>query len=180
MSINRCSYTSRVWLHSCNSLKRVSVAFLDVLPLYKIYHLWDTLLLGNCAFPLCVGVAILKQVRDILKSYDFNECITLFSDMPGKCVLCNVCVCMCMSVCMSVCLSVHVYVSVCVTMYVCVFCLSVCVHLCVCVCVCCVCVCMRACVCACACVRVCMCVRVCVCACVHMHHLAICFVLRTF
>ena len=60
--------------------------FLDVLPLYKIYHLWDTLLLGNCAFPLCVGVAILKQVRDILKSYDFNECITLFSDMPGNCV----------------------------------------------------------------------------------------------
>ena len=63
--------------------------FLDVLPLYKIYHLWDTLLLGNCAFPLCVGVAILKQVRDILKSYDFNECITLFSDMPGNCVFVN-------------------------------------------------------------------------------------------
>jgi len=58
--------------------------FADVLPLHKIYHLWDTLLLGNCAFPLCVGVAILKQVRDVLMSYDFNECITLFSDMPGE------------------------------------------------------------------------------------------------
>ncbi len=55
----------------------------DILPLNKIYHLWDTLLLGNSSFPLCVGVAILLQLRDDLLSFDFNECILMFSDLPG-------------------------------------------------------------------------------------------------
>ena len=74
---------------ACCVLDLIMYTFVDVLPLHKIYHLWDTLLLGNCAFPLCVGVAILKQVRDVLMPYDFNECITLFSDMPGErlCIL---------------------------------------------------------------------------------------------
>ena len=56
----------------------------DVFPLNKIVHLWDTLLLGNSSFPLCIGVAILKQFHDRLLSYGFNECILLFSDMPGE------------------------------------------------------------------------------------------------
>ena len=56
----------------------------DVFPLHKIFHLWDTLLLGNSSFPLCIGVAILQQLRENLLSYGFNECILLFSDMPGK------------------------------------------------------------------------------------------------
>ena len=34
--------------------------------------------------PLCVGVAILQQVRDQLIHFGFNECILLFSDMPGQ------------------------------------------------------------------------------------------------
>ncbi|KAI8510469.1 hypothetical protein Bbelb_113850 [Branchiostoma belcheri] len=64
--------------------------FAHVFPLHKIFHLWDTLLLGNSSLPLCIGVAILRQLRDALLSYGFNECILLFSDMPGtdieKCV----------------------------------------------------------------------------------------------
>ena len=57
---------------------------LDVFPMHKIMHLWDTLLLGNSSLPLCIGVAILQQLRDRLLSFGFNECILLFSDMPGN------------------------------------------------------------------------------------------------
>lgn len=56
--------------------------YAHVFPLHKIVHLWDTLLLGNSSFPLCIGVAILQQFRDRLLSFGFNECILLFSDMP--------------------------------------------------------------------------------------------------
>ncbi|KAK2116080.1 hypothetical protein P7K49_006706 [Saguinus oedipus] len=54
-----------------------------VFPLHKIFHLWDTLLLGNSSFPFCIGVAILQQLRDRLLANGFNECILLFSDLPG-------------------------------------------------------------------------------------------------
>ena len=37
---------------------------------------------GNSSFPLFVGIAILKQLREQLLSFGFNECILLFSDMP--------------------------------------------------------------------------------------------------
>lgn len=64
--------------------------FAHVFPMYKIFHLWDTLLLGSSAFPLCIGVSILKQLRTILINSDFNECILLFSELPeiniAKCV----------------------------------------------------------------------------------------------
>ncbi|KAK7503784.1 hypothetical protein BaRGS_00004907 [Batillaria attramentaria] len=56
--------------------------YAHVFPMHKILHLWDTLLLGNSSFPLCIGVAILHQLRDRLLSFGFNECILLFSDMP--------------------------------------------------------------------------------------------------
>ncbi|XP_011410154.1 PREDICTED: TBC domain-containing protein kinase-like protein [Amphimedon queenslandica] len=56
--------------------------FTHVFPLDKVYHLWDTLLLGNPSFPLFVGVSILVQLRNELLSYDFNECIMMFSDLP--------------------------------------------------------------------------------------------------
>ncbi|ESO83835.1 hypothetical protein LOTGIDRAFT_132681 [Lottia gigantea] len=56
--------------------------YAHVFPLHKVLHLWDTLLLGNSSFPLCIGVAILQQLRARLLSYGFNECILLFSDMP--------------------------------------------------------------------------------------------------
>lgn len=57
--------------------------FSDVFPLPKILHLWDQLLLGDASFPLYVGLAILQQHRDTLLSSGFNECILLFSDLPG-------------------------------------------------------------------------------------------------
>ncbi|XP_033632187.1 TBC domain-containing protein kinase-like protein [Asterias rubens] len=64
--------------------------FSHVFPLHKIFHLWDTLLLGNSSFPICIGVAILQQLRFGLLNFGFNECILLFSDMPEidieKCV----------------------------------------------------------------------------------------------
>ena len=56
--------------------------FAHIFPLQKIFHLWDTLLLGSSAFPLCIGMAILKQLRTILLNSDFNECILLFSELP--------------------------------------------------------------------------------------------------
>ncbi|XP_074650815.1 TBC domain-containing protein kinase-like protein isoform X2 [Tubulanus polymorphus] len=58
--------------------------YAHVFPLHKIFHLWDTLLLGNSSFPLCIGVAILEQLKlqHNLLSHGFNECILLFSDMP--------------------------------------------------------------------------------------------------
>lgn len=60
------------------------VSHTDVFPLHKIFHLWDTLLLGNSSFPFCIGVAILQQLRDRLLANGFNECILLFSDLPGE------------------------------------------------------------------------------------------------
>ncbi|CAM2700891.1 unnamed protein product [Rotaria socialis] len=54
----------------------------DVFPLNKIFHLWDMLLLGGSPFPLCIGVAILSQLRPFLLKADFNECILLFSELP--------------------------------------------------------------------------------------------------
>ncbi|XP_051940424.1 TBC domain-containing protein kinase-like protein isoform X2 [Hippocampus zosterae] len=56
--------------------------FTHVFPLHKIFHLWDTLLLGNSSFPFCIGMAILQQLRDRLLANGFNECILLFSDLP--------------------------------------------------------------------------------------------------
>ena len=38
--------------------------FSHVFPLHKIFHLWDTLLLGTSLLPLCIGLAILIQFRE--------------------------------------------------------------------------------------------------------------------
>ncbi|KAL1458025.1 hypothetical protein WDU94_008201 [Cyamophila willieti] len=56
--------------------------FSHVLPLHKLFHLWDKLLLGDASFPLFIGVSILQQLRETLLSSGFNECILLFSDLP--------------------------------------------------------------------------------------------------
>ena len=61
----------------------VLTMFSHVFPLHKIFHLWDTLLLGNSSYPLCVGMAILLQLRAQLMESQFNECILLFSEMPA-------------------------------------------------------------------------------------------------
>ncbi|KRX13889.1 TBC domain-containing protein kinase-like protein [Trichinella nelsoni] len=55
---------------------------LDVLPLHKLFHVWDVLLLGGNAFPLCIGAAVLCDMEDRLLHCEFNECIILFSDVP--------------------------------------------------------------------------------------------------
>ncbi|XP_062514712.1 TBC domain-containing protein kinase-like protein isoform X2 [Corticium candelabrum] len=64
--------------------------YTHVLPMAKIVRLWDILLLGNSSLPLCIGIAILMQLKDLLLSFGFNECILLFSDLPDidiqKCV----------------------------------------------------------------------------------------------
>ena len=44
--------------------------------------LTGTLIAGNSSFPMFLGAAVLIQVRETLLSYEFNECILLFSDMP--------------------------------------------------------------------------------------------------
>ncbi len=64
--------------------------FAHIFPIQKILHLWDTLLRGTVSFPLCIGAAILKQLRKLLLNSDFNESILLFSELPEinieKCV----------------------------------------------------------------------------------------------
>ena len=54
----------------------------DVLPLDKIYHLWDRILVRPLSLPCYVGVALLRQLRQALLASSFNECILLFSDLP--------------------------------------------------------------------------------------------------
>lgn len=56
--------------------------FTHVLPLHKILHVWDCLLLGDVTFPLCIGLAILNQLRQELLEFNFNDCIVAFSDLP--------------------------------------------------------------------------------------------------
>ncbi|OBZ89989.1 TBC domain-containing protein kinase-like protein [Choanephora cucurbitarum] len=58
--------------------------FTHVFPLDKIYHLWDKLLVGPTSLPLFAGIAILRQIRDTLLGYEFNDCIVLFSDSFPK------------------------------------------------------------------------------------------------
>ena len=45
--------------------------------------MWDKLLLGDSSFPLCIGLAILLQLRERLLEAEFNDCILLFSDLPA-------------------------------------------------------------------------------------------------
>lgn len=56
--------------------------FTHVLPLHKILHIWDCLMLGDEKFPLCIGLAILNQLRDDLMGFSFNDCLGMFSDLP--------------------------------------------------------------------------------------------------
>ena len=43
--------------------------FAHVFPLQSIFHLWDKLLLGNSAFPLCIGLAVLYQEFNSIQSF---------------------------------------------------------------------------------------------------------------
>lgn len=56
--------------------------FTHVLPLRKIAHIWDSLLLADDKFPLCIGLAIMRFMRDELLQQDINGCLQLFGDLP--------------------------------------------------------------------------------------------------
>lgn len=56
--------------------------FTHVLPLHKILHVWDCLMLGDEKYPLCIGLAILNQLREDLLGFNFNDCLGVFSDLP--------------------------------------------------------------------------------------------------
>ncbi|KAI6226486.1 hypothetical protein M3Y99_01287500 [Aphelenchoides fujianensis] len=57
-------------------------SFAHVLPLHKLFHLWDSMLLADSSFPIFVGVAILGHLRNSLMNAQFNDAILLFSDLP--------------------------------------------------------------------------------------------------
>lgn len=57
--------------------------FAHVLPLHKLFHLWDSLLLADATFPLFIGIAVLIELRPQLIHAQFNDAILLFSDLPG-------------------------------------------------------------------------------------------------
>uniref|UniRef100_A0A1I7W709 RNA helicase n=1 Tax=Heterorhabditis bacteriophora TaxID=37862 RepID=A0A1I7W709_HETBA len=56
--------------------------FAHVLPIHKLFHVWDNLLLKDASFPLFIGLAILHQLRPRLINASFNDAILLFSDLP--------------------------------------------------------------------------------------------------
>lgn len=61
----------------------VLTSFAHVLPLQKLFHLWDSMLLADSSFPMFVGIAILCHLRNSLINAQFNDAILLFSDLPG-------------------------------------------------------------------------------------------------
>nr|CDJ90808.1 Serine threonine protein kinase-related and RabGAP TBC domain containing protein [Haemonchus contortus] len=56
--------------------------FAHVLPIHKLFHIWDHLLQRDSSFPLFIGLAILRQLRPTLIDASFNDAILLFSDLP--------------------------------------------------------------------------------------------------
>ncbi|VDM96316.1 unnamed protein product [Thelazia callipaeda] len=56
--------------------------FAHILPLHKLFHVWDALLLSDSSFPLFVGISIMEQLRTRLITSHFNDAILLFSDLP--------------------------------------------------------------------------------------------------
>ena len=44
--------------------------------------IWDSLILCGSGMVICIGVAILIEIREILLSFSFEKCILFFSDAP--------------------------------------------------------------------------------------------------
>lgn len=57
--------------------------FAHVLPLDKIYWLWDNFLVGPAFAPLYAALGIVEQMRESLMYKDFNVCMLLFSELPA-------------------------------------------------------------------------------------------------
>ena len=53
---------------------------LDVFPIEKTYHLWDKILVGPPSLPLFAGIAILKQLRTVFLSTEFNDTIMVLAE----------------------------------------------------------------------------------------------------
>lgn len=56
--------------------------FTHILPLDKIYPIWDLVLVGRDGLPQFFALAMMKQLRTLLLPLDFNQCIMLFSNLP--------------------------------------------------------------------------------------------------
>ena len=56
--------------------------FSHLLPLDKLYTLWDSLLAGSPSLPFFVALAILREMRSTLLPLDFNASILFFSHLP--------------------------------------------------------------------------------------------------
>ena len=76
---------------------RFLTCFAHVFSLERIFYVWDRIMQHNSSLTICVGlclvaceqyeltitgVSILMQMRTILLSAQFNECILMFSDSP--------------------------------------------------------------------------------------------------
>ncbi|CAG8617058.1 3661_t:CDS:10 [Paraglomus brasilianum] len=54
--------------------------FTHVFPIEKTYHLWDKILVGPPSLPLFAGIAILKQLRTVFLSTEFNDTIMVLAE----------------------------------------------------------------------------------------------------
>jgi hypothetical protein len=53
------------------------IASSDILPLDKVYPLWDAILTSPTSLPLFIAVAILRELRSTLLPLDFNACVSV-------------------------------------------------------------------------------------------------------
>ncbi|KAH3758315.1 TBCK protein kinase [Pelomyxa schiedti] len=56
--------------------------FTYIFPLERVYPLWDKILLGTPSFPFFIALEIMLQLRDTILPLSFENCITLFSNLP--------------------------------------------------------------------------------------------------
>ncbi len=71
---NLASYTDSIALHpDLYAIPWFMTLFAHVFSLGKVYHLYDRILVGPPALALCVGVGVLRQMRDKLLARDFND-----------------------------------------------------------------------------------------------------------
>ncbi|KAJ3232164.1 hypothetical protein HDU81_003264 [Chytriomyces hyalinus] len=60
----------------------IMTMFAQIFQLDRLYHLWDTILLGPKDFCVFLVYAIVHQIRDQLLNKDFSSCLVLFSELP--------------------------------------------------------------------------------------------------
>ncbi|KAI8610413.1 rab-GTPase-TBC domain-containing protein [Chytriomyces sp. MP71] len=60
----------------------VMTMFAQIFQLDRLYHLWDTILMGPQGFYVFIVYSIVHQIRDQLLAKDFSSCLVLFSELP--------------------------------------------------------------------------------------------------